>query len=211
MAGGRAGACSPPLRAGIPAHRRPIFGSWLFRGVTPSLQLAGALTTREFRALATSAVREAGEDVTNFGTARAGGRRRLFSTPACRARSSRRRYDCPVDETYILESAKLAAVAAAPRMPPPCRSAGAGLAPRGRSPPRSGPPTSDARLHPAGAPQPGSPLGPWGGHDDRASAHPGMGAGSRSSGWARQPRGRGHRGGVLPHVRFAARRGPDRP
>ena len=30
--------------AGIPAHRRPIFGPWLFRDVTPSLQLAGALT-----------------------------------------------------------------------------------------------------------------------------------------------------------------------
>ena len=35
---------------GIPAHRISIFGAWLFRDVTPSLQLAGrALTTREFR------------------------------------------------------------------------------------------------------------------------------------------------------------------
>ena len=42
--------------AGISARRLPIFGPWLFRDVNPRLQLADALTTREFRAMATRTV-----------------------------------------------------------------------------------------------------------------------------------------------------------
>ena len=42
---------------GISEHRLPIFRPWLFRNVTPSLQLAGVLSTRAFRALATRTTR----------------------------------------------------------------------------------------------------------------------------------------------------------
>ena len=148
--------------AGIPAHRLPIFVPLLFRDATPSLQLAGALTTREVRALATRTVREAGGDVTNFGThsARRGSAVALFHAGVPRPLVTRALLHASArsDETNMLESAKLTAVAAAPRMPPPCRSAGAAPAPRDRSPPHRGPPTAAPRLHPAGAPQPGSPL-----------------------------------------------------
>ena len=129
--------------AGIPAHRLPIFGPWLFRDLTPSLQLAGALTTREFRALATRTVREAGGDATNFGThsARRGAAAALFhaGVPRPLVTQALRHASARSDETYILESAKLTAVAAAPRMPPPGRSAGASCAPRERSPPHRHP------------------------------------------------------------------------
>ena len=53
---------------GIPAHRLPIFGPWLFKDVTPSLQLAGVLSTRAFRALATRSIRTVGGDASNCGT-----------------------------------------------------------------------------------------------------------------------------------------------
>ena len=53
---------------GIPALRLPIFGPWLFKDVTPSLQLAGVLSTRAFRALATRTIRTVGGDAFNCGT-----------------------------------------------------------------------------------------------------------------------------------------------
>ena len=156
-------------------------------------------------------------------TVHAGGRRRLFFASACCARSSRRRYDTPpTGRTRRIPSPKLTAVAAAPRMPPPCRSAGAAPTPRGRSPPRRGPPPSDARLHPAGAPQPGSPLGALvapglaplagppltrGWQAQRAPAGPGIRAAAHGRGRRRRGGGVLHRGGV----QFAARLGPDRP
>ena len=83
---------------GIPAHRLPIFGPWLFRDVTPSLQLAGVLSTRAFRALglATRTIRAAAGDTSNFGThsVRRGAAATLF-LPACRVPSSRRRCGTP--------------------------------------------------------------------------------------------------------------------
>ena len=45
---------------GIPAHRLPTFGPWLFQGVAPSLHLTGALSARAFRALATRSIRMEG-------------------------------------------------------------------------------------------------------------------------------------------------------
>ena len=43
--------------AGVPALHLPIFGEWLFRDVTSSLHLAGALTTHGFQELATRTFR----------------------------------------------------------------------------------------------------------------------------------------------------------
>ena len=44
------GSLAPHLcGVGIPAHRLPIFGPWLFRDVAPSLQLVGLLSARAFR------------------------------------------------------------------------------------------------------------------------------------------------------------------
>ena len=207
--------------AGIPAHRLPIFGPWLFRDATPALQLAGALTTREFRALAARTVREAGGDAANFGThsARRGAAAALFhaGVPRPLVTQALRHASARSDEPYILESAKLTAVATAPRMPPPGRSAGAAGAPRGGVPPHRGPPTAVPRLHPAGASQPGGPLA--------ARVAPGVAplvAAAAAGGWPAQratagpgirapAHGRGHRGRVPPLVRAPARGGPDRP
>ena len=106
----------------------------------------GFLTTREFRALATRTVREAGGDVTNFGahSTRRGAAVALYhaGVPRPLVTQALRHASARSDETYILESAKLTAVAAAPRMPPPGRSAGAARAPRERPLPHRGRPSA---------------------------------------------------------------------
>ena len=92
VAGGGAGFRPPPRArvygVGIPADRRPIFGPWLFRDVKPSLQLAGVLSPRAFRALATRAIRTAGGTRTPLVSGRkscGGGRRRRSSTMVTRS------------------------------------------------------------------------------------------------------------------------------
>ena len=59
---------SPLVSTGSASRRLPIFGPWLFRDDTPSLQLVGVLSTRPFRALATPTICAAGGDASNFGT-----------------------------------------------------------------------------------------------------------------------------------------------
>ena len=100
-------------RGGILARRLPIFGPWLFRGLTPSRRLAGALATHAFRALAATdppgqdrpgTPPTAGVDAANLGTHslrrgaaaalfRAGGPRPL-STQAPRRASARSDESC---------------------------------------------------------------------------------------------------------------------
>ena len=68
---------------GIPAHRLPTFGPWLFQGVAPSLHLTGALSARAFRALATRSIRMVGgPPLTSGHTAYGAGRRLRSFTPA---------------------------------------------------------------------------------------------------------------------------------
>ena len=90
---------SPAASTGLATRRTAyhFLGPWLFRAVTPSLQVAGALATRAFRELATSTIRAFGRTPRTSGrTACGGGRRwRRSSTPACCARSSRRRSGTP--------------------------------------------------------------------------------------------------------------------
>ena len=95
---------------GTQAHRIPIFGQWLSRDVTPSLQPTGVLSTRALRrALATRTLRTAGGVASSFGThsvrraaaaalSHAGVPRPLV-TQALRHASAR------PDGSYILESA----------------------------------------------------------------------------------------------------------
>ena len=203
---------------GIPARR--LFGPWLFWDVVPSLQLAGALSTRAFRALTTRTIRTAGGNASNFGThsvrrAAAGalvhaGVPRSLVTQALRPASARS------DESYILESAKLTAVAAAPRMPPSGRTAGAAAKPGGRLDELAGPLAEGLGLRPAGAPQHGSPMGA------RMAGGVAQVEGVRAAGGRLPPpplvgsasgaaaNGRAARGYVLPHVRIAVGHGPVR-
>ena len=115
------GAGSPLYAVGIPAFR-----FWM-RGCSgmsyTSFQLAGILSTRAFRALASRTICTAGGDASIFGThgVRRGAAASLFHagvrvslvTQALRHASARS------DESCILESVKLTAVAVAPRMPLP--------------------------------------------------------------------------------------------
>ena len=146
---------------GIPARR--LFGPWLFWDVVPSLQLAGALSTRAFRALTTRTIRTAGGDASNFGThsvrRAAGGALVHAGVPRSLVTQALRPASARSDESYILESAKLTAVAAAPRMPPSGRTAGAAAKPGGRLDELAGPLAEGLGLRPAEAPQHGSPMG----------------------------------------------------
>ena len=154
--------------AGVPTHLLPMFGPWLFRDDTPSLLLARVLSMRAFRALPTRTIRTVGGDASNFGThsVRPGAGAALFHADApCPLVTQALHASARTDESYILESAKLTAVAAAPRMPPSGRPPGP--ASTLNSPPGPGvrsngisvPPAGRLRLLPAGAPQHGGPSG----------------------------------------------------
>ena len=60
------GRGTPAWKSAAAAPCLPISGPWLFRDVTPFLQLAGVLrlSTRAFPALATRTIRTAGKDGT---------------------------------------------------------------------------------------------------------------------------------------------------
>ena len=45
------GARAPPMPGRHPGAQPSIFGPWLFREITPPLQMASALAKRDFRAL----------------------------------------------------------------------------------------------------------------------------------------------------------------
>ena len=110
VAGGSAGARSPPL-TGIPAHSLPIFGP-RSRGCPGASRRPRAL-----RALADGTTRTAGWDAPSLGarTMLREGAAALFRPLVMQAL---RRASARSDGSHILESAELAFVAAAPRMPP---------------------------------------------------------------------------------------------
>ena len=139
-------ALAPPPLVGIPADFWAAVPR-LSRDLTPSLQLTGVISTRAFRALAVESptgpsARAAETPLFSDRAACSGKRRRRSSTQACRdplVMQALRHASARSDGSYILESAKLTAVAAAPRMPPPGRAAGAarclGYGPREYGPP----------------------------------------------------------------------------
>ena len=211
-------------REGLSAHRLPIFGGWLFRDVTPSLQLASVLSTRPFRALATRTNRTVGGDASNFGThsVRQGAAAALFhvGVPRSLVTQALRLAFARSDESCIPESAKLTAVTAASRIPLHGSSAGAAATPARQFDEVVDPSAGVLELLPAGAPQDGGPLGPW------------MASGLAALGEVRPANGRlppppligpvrgtagvgclrkRDRGYVLPHVCTASWHGPDRP
>ena len=144
----RFGLLPSPYRVGIPEHRLPIFGPWLFRDVTPSFHLACVLSTRAFLALAKRTIFTTGEDASNFGThrVRRGAAAALFqaSVPRPLVSQALRHASARSDESYILETAKLTAVAAAPCMPPRGRAAGDAAKPAGRFDELAAPPRGAA-------------------------------------------------------------------
>ena len=172
VAGGGVGAAARPSplwgqhSSAQPPDFRAVAVPWL---VTPSLLLARVLSMRAFRALPTRTIRTVGGDASNFGThsVRPGAGAALFHADAPRPLDTQalQHASAWTDESYILESAELTAVAVAPRMPPSGRPPGAATTldpppgPGVRSNGISAPPAGRLRLLPAGAPQHGGPSG----------------------------------------------------
>ena len=163
--------CSPPASMGSAFQRTasrfsgrggPVAGH-----AVPAA--GGVHSTRAFRALPTRTIRTVGGDASNFGThsVRPGAGAALFHADAPRPLDTQalQHASAWTDESYILESAELTAVAVAPRMPPSGRPPGAATTldpppgPGVRSNGISAPPAGRLRLLPAGAPQHGGPSG----------------------------------------------------
>ena len=117
---------------GLPVHRLPIFGRWLYEELHHGSDLSASLTTRQFGRAVKALVQAQGKDPTNVGahSMRQGKGVEMFHhrTPVKTVMHALRHTSTLSCEPYVLASAKLATVAVTQ-----CE-----LARRGRNPPAGG-------------------------------------------------------------------------